>query len=329
MTNRTLRLFSLLLVLAGIGSLAQAQHHEACDPDAPPAPVLNVADVNGDGIVDDQDVLIVIGKAQQAHATGFYYGLYDLNADGVIDGLDVAAAGEDIGKPVPLVETQVAHAALYAERYLKFDNVLADGYEATTPEFEGHGVHWWRAPRYRPTEEFETAVPGGLNLDAAGNLMAVYYAADFSMYPMETPPAGFSGHEDEWHMHTHACGWNFNTEDPERVTFIDYLPQRFGYYPDGHPLQVEGKRLEDFWFGEQGSANNTCTQPWLINYLMSVGAIVEAPPAGSIANYNGFHMLHLWVNRLNPCGRFGGTHPGVEGRPVTADPPGVGGGHGG
>jgi hypothetical protein len=326
--NEVLIRAAIVVGLVGAGAAAQAQHHGECDPDAEPAPLLEVADVNADGVVNQKDVVIVAGKAEAAQVSGFYYGLYDLNADGVIDGLDVARAGQDVGTFVPAVETEVAQAALYAERYLDFDNVLADGYEATTPEYAGHGVHWWRWPRYRETEEFDAAAPGGINLDADGNLLAVYWGMDFAVYPMEAPPEGFSGHEDQWHMHTHACGWNFNTEDPEEVTFIDYLPQRFGYYPDGHPLQQPGMRLEDFWFGEQGSENNTCTQPWLIGYLMNAGVIVKPPPADSIANYNGFHMLHLWVNKPNPCGRFGGTHPGVEGRPVADDPPGVGGGHG-
>ena len=59
-----------------------------------PAPALRLGDVNGDGIIDVTDVVLLASYVMGDHPTPFYIEVADLNDDGIIDVTDVVLDAE-------------------------------------------------------------------------------------------------------------------------------------------------------------------------------------------------------------------------------------------
>ena len=273
----------MALAAFGLPAAASAQHggHGECNEYV--EPILSVADVNADGVVDGDDVSDVAERVG-----GDYHPLYDLNADGRIDDRDVVAATRDVGEPVPLRDTQLATAALETIQFYGpggYYRALAAGYIPFTGTFYGHGAHLLNFHRIY-YDEFNVANVPGLNFDENGNLVAVFYIRTIArdetgLFPDpadDHPPMvsfdGLMGHD--WHTHEGVWISGLGSLSPAGIDFEQGLP----------PSEI-------------------------ICRVTSIGGPQNLFPNSQYMFSPKFYMLHAWVHKINSCGVFAGTDPEV------------------
>jgi hypothetical protein len=255
-------------------------------------PLLSSPDVNGDGVIDEDDVSLV-AEAQN----GEYHLLYDMNIDGVINQQDVIAIAQRQGDAVPLVDSQVAQTAQATFHLTTHDAAVANNYLPGTQWFDGHGYHYIDAAKL--ANDFSFTAPAGVNMDQDGNQTAVFWFIDADLYPK---PEGFDGHEDMWHHHAEVCAYNLggknaageiDTSKPFFVQDSSYVLASFtGVYAPYDPVATCGT----------------------LGYILrTYGVVPSVSNPGEVLDLarNKFYMLHLWTEKVNYCGRFAGEDPDV------------------
>ncbi len=112
-------------------------------------PLLSVADFNGNGKVNREDIKDIYSRLFSVSGDEKYHPLYDLDANGKINVRDLFKAVSTMGATVPLIDQQIARATQGTMKYYGSNgqkNAIADGYLPLTPELMGHGIHY-----YNPT----------------------------------------------------------------------------------------------------------------------------------------------------------------------------------
>ncbi|HHJ17298.1 MAG TPA: hypothetical protein ENJ80_11435 [Gammaproteobacteria bacterium] len=193
-------LFSLLPV-----SVTQAAD-TSCTAGA--EPLLGVADFSGDGLVDNQD-LVLLGRVIN---NGRYVAFYDRNADGHLNARDLDLANQDLGKNSSALDRDIAEVYWATTRYRRLGQAALDGYEPTTQVVAGHGRHWMQARLMKQAaypDSPQLGAPAGLNYDEEGHLQAVFWGQP-TAYPVGSLPAPQIFSEPQaWHGHDHACVTNY------------------------------------------------------------------------------------------------------------------------
>ncbi len=283
-------------------------HHE--NPPNSSTKLLSVADFNGDGVVDTTDIEDIISRYNSAQGDDLYHPLYDRDVDGDIDVDDVIEAVNTIGAEVPLLDQQIAQATQATMKYYGSNglaNAIADGYLPFTQEVMGHGIHYYNptlADEVGNLKELDIERPIGLNYDAEGNLLAVFYIrlperqeatpenplAELFVNPADDfPSSSFDTlTDDDWH--THQSAW---------LTGLGSLNSESVYFEEDVPVEAIVSRLEDIDF--------------------------QLFPESDQGYSPKFWMLHGWFHSLNPAGTFANTHPDVA--PYAPQELGVHGGH--
>ncbi len=186
-------------------------------------------------------------------------------------------------------------------------NAIADGYIPLTPELQGHGIHYYNptlADEVGNLEELDIERPVGLNYDAEGNLLAVFYirtpqtqeatpenplaellidpADDFHPSSFDNLPTG------AWH--THQSTW---------FTGVGNLNSESVYFEEDVPFEAIVSRLQDTNF--------------------------QLFPESDKGYSPKFWMMHGWFHSFNSAGTFAITNPDVA--PYAPQELGVHGGH--
>lgn len=190
---------ALLLALAAFPpSTVQASHPPY------PQPLLNCADVNGDGYVVTPDIFKVVSKFgtadSNAQANGSYHPLYDLSTPpgtptggGAIVTNDIVVAVSDFGLSCPLVDTQIAQATvdlidpMYTppgglpnfpgDPALIFENpalLASKGYFLSSTDVPGQGKHYAHVT-YFSDGLFYPTTPEGLVYHGGRLAAQLYY----------------------------------------------------------------------------------------------------------------------------------------------------------
>ncbi len=273
-------------------------------------PLLSVADFNGDGNVDNADVRDIIARYEAVEGDDLYHPLYDTNVNGEIDNYDIENVIHALGENVPLIDQQIAKATQATMKYYGsggLENAIADGYLPFTQEVMGHGIHYYNptlADEVGNLKELDIERPIGLNYDAEGNLLAVFYIrlperqeatpenplAELFVNPADDfPSSSFDTlTDDDWH--THQSAW---------LTGLGSLNSESVYFEEDVPVEAIVSRLEDIDF--------------------------QLFPESDQGYSPKFWMLHGWFHSLNPAGTFANTHPDVA--PYAPQELGVHGGH--
>lgn len=252
-------------------------HHADCPADAVATPILSVADFDGNGTVDADD-LDLVNRQRKAE----YIAFYDRDADGDLDAQDVAATARDMGASSTALDQELADLFWATEKYRNQAAAIDDGFIPFTPAFAGHGYHY--AKHYESGDldyTFEADNPEGLNYDENGELWAVFHYAGANPDPANGPgwnpfamaPAGYTGHHDMWHHHAGACFIGLDYDDPEMDS------DNLGFHECIGP-------------GQCG----------MMAYMSGTSDFRWNPK---------FYMLHVWLYKLNPCGLFAGEHPDI------------------
>ena len=287
----------------------RANHEETQDLITP---LLSVADFNGDGSVDFTDIKDIILRYNSVDGEDGYHPLYDLNADRRIDSTDITKAIKTLGEEVPLLDRQIAQATQATMKYYGpngLENAIADGYFPSTQEAIGHGTHYGNFSIFLETknsEQVDITRPVGLNYDAEGNLIAVYYlrepltkeaTPENPLAPLmvdqanDYPPSSSFDtlSAEDWHAHESFWITNFgNLDNSEYV-----------YFEEDVPVNMIASRIEEAEFKFFPESDKFYSpKVW---------------------------MLHGWFHSFNPDGTFAITNPNVA--PYAPQELGVHGGH--
>ena len=267
-------------------------------------PLLTVADFNGDGTVNKDDLDDLYLRIIESS----YHPLYDLNGDSELNGADLDLAIATVGQTVPLLDQQIAQATQATMKYYDggIEAAIADGFGFFTSEWKGHGIHLFNpaiTSEIGNSTELVIDQPVGLNFDPEGNLKAVFYirlpkllsgAEQDPLNPLASTeeyaisnqitindnddfaPSSFDGlSADDWHTHTNVAISGLGSENPELVYFEESLPS-----------EVFNARIEEkIQNGE---------------LFFPLSDYVQTPK---------FWMLHGWFHSLNPQGVFANLNP--------------------
>lgn len=267
-------------------------HHE--NPENSLTSIISVADFDGNGNVDFEDIRDIIARYNSVDGEDSYHPLYDLNTDGTIDVEDITEAIEDYGADVPLQDQQIAQATQATMKYYGsggLEQAIADGYIPSTQEAMGHGVHYYNfalAAEIGNLEELDLERPVGLNYDIEGNLVAVFYIripetqeatpenplAGLLIDPTDDfPPSSFENLPDgTWHHHQNAWATGLGNLNSEEV-----------YFEEDVPLETVASRIQQ---------NNSQLFPESDQFFLPK-----------------FWMLHGWFHSFNSEGTFAITNP--------------------
>jgi hypothetical protein len=216
-------------------SFSQAAPTGASNPPANAIPLLDCADVNGDGGVTAGDIARVVGKFGTVTSDAGYHPLYDVGSPvGAVTAGDLAAVVVDFGDnngdgSCPLVDTEVAQATLWVLNdnpglLTQNDALLASlGYYQGSFYVPGQGVHYVNFDNWDGV--YDPTAPEGL-VYANDKLVAQLYMIDgdvvgwgpivpplpdqqdiddFCIPPIGETVCSWAGNEDGWHWHFDLC----------------------------------------------------------------------------------------------------------------------------
>ena len=260
-------------------------------------PLLSVTDFNGDGSVDNADVRDIIARYEAVEGDDLYHPLYDTNVNGEIDNYDIENVIHALGENVPLIDQQIAKATQATMKYYGsggLENAIADGYLPFSQEVKGHGVHYANfnlLVEVANSKELDVERPIGLNYDADGNLLAVFYIRVpntekvtpenpygdlFVEKEDDFPPTSFDTlTANDWHNHQNFWMAGLGSLNSESVYgFEEFVP-----------IEATISRLQN------------------INFQLF-------PESDQLFSPK-FWMLHGWFHSLNSAGTFANLDPDV------------------
>lgn len=280
------KFFATLLLTSVAVQTAYADDDKAkiCNGYAPP--IMTTADFNGDGIVNEDDV-VLISKARKKE---IYYPFYDLNADGKINRLDIRMTRDQIGQTSSNSERLIAKIFHGTKQYQTVESpqeLVAMDYLKLAESLAGHGEHWFdiaqggENPFYRP----------GLNFSHDRNqVMGMYWAID-AIPVFENGATDYPAPGGDW-------------EDSRVIAFAGTPPK----YTD---------RPDEKWHTHAGlcitmEMGNSGPQ-MVLNQHTTYAQCQQRPslikPDGVHNMWSNLWMLHAWMFDLNPNGLFANTHP--------------------
>ncbi len=293
-------------------NITSADSHDEDVEENSLTPILSVADFDGNGSVEFDDIYDLASRYNAVAGEDDYHPIYDLNTNGEIDLEDILDAIDDYGEDVPLQDRQIAQATQATMKYYGsggLEQAIEDGYLPLTPELKGHGVHYYNptlADRIGNSEELDIENPLGLNYDSEGNLIAVFYLrfpetleatpenplAGLLIDPTDDfPPSSFDNlSTDAWHNHQNTWFTGVGNLNAEKV-----------YFEEDVPLEAIGSRLEQIDFQLFPESDNGYSPK--------------------------FWMMHGWFHSFNREGTFAITNPDIA--LFAPEELGVHGGHGG
>jgi len=288
--------FLTLVSLTASSTQLFAHQHEIAECGSTPAPLLSVADIDGNGKVTYLDVI----KIAKAKRSGNYYSIYDRDADGDLDRHDIILAAKDLGKSSTATDQQLAKIydqVKVLQTVTNAEQLYSLGFEPITSSLSGHGVHWNNVSSDLPIS--------GVNVpEDASSVKGFYYAKD--AIPL------FSDTSSETGLSTLDYPMPNGAWMLQRIQAFDGLPPKL--FPDAH---------DESWHTHAGlciTLQDNGTGPQFVLDQQTSFMECQVIPSLRTVTTNGVEhnawfnlwMLHAWVFDLNPKGVFANTHPCLD-----------------
>ncbi|MDH5728311.1 MAG: hypothetical protein OEZ58_04940 [Gammaproteobacteria bacterium] len=284
------KIICVMMLSSFCSSLAMADDNELdereiCQGSAPA--LLSVADFDGNGFVDENDIVLV----KKAAKKDIYYAFYDYNADGEVNRKDVRLAKSDLGKSSSALDRQLAKLFHYNKQLQLVDSkqeLRAMDFGVIAESLAGHGEHWsdWGGNRGG------MLMPEGINVNADEKVMGLYWSID-------AMPVFANGATD---YPTPGGAW----QDSRVIAFAD--PQPKYTQSDDEKWHTHGGLCLTV---EPGPAplgyKAVLNQHTSFNECQAIPSLIKT--AGEYNAWFNIWMLHAWIFDLNPNGVFGNLHP--------------------
>lgn len=299
------------IVCTAVLALAIPLTVHAMDPMPPPVqcgdparPLLSVADFDGSGRVDGND----IARLARAIHDGQYYAFYDRNADRLLDHRDLRAATGDLHRESNAFDRELAAAFARFHHFQTINQpapLVQLGFTPGTPPLRGHGVHWLSPAGIASTQGLKHAdrtLAEGLNVPGDGRGVWGMFWGEPAV-PLFEDPSSDTG-LGPLDYPTPGGAW----ENKPVQAFGDMPPTLFGS-ADEHWHSHAGlcSVVEDHGQGPQVMVYQHMT-------FAACQALPSLAPTGILHPnaWMNFRMIHLWLFELNPNGVFGATHPCLD-----------------
>lgn len=249
--------------------------------------ILEVADFDGNGIVNEDDIMII----KRAKKQDVYYAFYDINADGKFNSHDIRHAKSDLGKKSSILDQQKATLFHQLKQLQLIDNepeLRATRYVEIAPSLAGHGEHWTYA---LPSNSDNVYRPDGVNFSADDNTVRGIFWSQDAIPVFENGATDYPDPNGEWVT--------------SRVVSFAGQPPKYTNSPD------------EKWHTHAGLCVTADVSPkGLVPVLHQHTSFAECQAFPSVVKTDGDYnvwfniwMLHGWMFDLNPNGFFAGTHP--------------------
>jgi len=254
-------------------------------------PLLSVADFNGNGIVDQDDVKLI----KSAKKKELYFALYDVDTNGKVDDEDITIVTGQLGLTSQPIDQQFAFLFNRNKQFQLVEDsreIAAMGYFEVASSLAGHGEHW---------DDFVDPVtanylrPNGLNVPKAhDSVSGVFWLADatpvFEFGATDYPTPG-----GEW--------------EAQRVIAFNGAPPKIFASPHEH-WHTHAALCTTVEMGASGP-EIILNQHMTFAQCQELPSLVKDPDTG-YNHWRNIWMLHAWLFDLNPNGVFGNTHPCVD-----------------
>ena len=254
-------------------------------------PILSVADFDGSGVVDENDIVLL----EKAERRGSYYAFYDINVDGKLDDEDIKRAKTDLGMPSVVSDRLLALLFHRVKQFQIMDSrqeLNATGFFETTSSLAGHGEHW---TNYVDGDQQSFLRPIGLNVPKNEDAVKGLFWAIDAVPVFENGATDYPTPGGEW--------------ETQRVVAFS-----------GQPPHYTG-RTDEMWHTHAGlciTVEMLDNGPELVLNQFTTFAECQARPSLAKDPRTGYNtwenlwMLHAWMFDLNPNGLFANTHPCVD-----------------
>jgi len=273
--------------------IQESEDNDICMGHAPA--ILQVADFDGNGIVDDRDITII----KRARKHDIYYAFYDIDADGEFDKDDIHRAEADLGKSSSTLDQQKAVLFHQVKQIQIIDSepeLRATRYLMAAPSLAGHGEHWTYGLPGNPENIFR---PEGINFSKE-----------------ESSAKGIFWSQDAVPVFANGA-----TDYPQPNG--EWMSSRVISFAGGPPKYTESD--DEVWHTHAGLCltahqGENGIEPLLHQHT----SFAECQAMPTLFKTEGTHnawfniwMLHGWMFDLNPRGFFAGTHPCVDSNSVS------------
>lgn len=224
-------IITLVILIAATAIFSMAPTPAKAIPNWPP--LLNCPDVNADGPVNILDIGWIVQKFGTVYPQDEYLLVYDISGGGNVDSIDLGTVAAAFGTFCPLMETQIAAAALAVAKYRDPAVATTDGYIQWSQYIPNMGIHQVNLDRITSFDP-QLENPAGLLYAQSGELVGIYYIVptpelciDLSIFGLgacqDLEPVGFGlTDQDEdnidanslqvgWHTHAGLCSWDLGT----------------------------------------------------------------------------------------------------------------------
>jgi len=273
---------------SSISVFASAKNRKICGT---VNPILSVADVNANGIVDQDDIKLI----KSARKNEQYIALYDFDTNGKIDDKDISIAKSQLGQNSEKIDQQLA---LLYNRHKQFQlisnaaELRAIGYDGIPFSFAGHGEHW--VDLVSPLEG-DYLRPEGLNVPQAHNQVSGLFWGINATPVFENGATDYPTPGGEW-------------ETQRVISFSEPAPNFFN-----SPDELWHKHGALCFTIDDGANGPIINADQFVTYAQCKvkPSSIKDPVTGENIWVN-IYMLHAWIFDLNPNGVFANTHPCID-----------------
>ena len=255
-------------------------------------PIINVADYDGNGVVDEADVTDIESVIQE----NIYYTLYDRNVDGQIDQLDLELTKSDLVKTSTDLDQDITSLFHKVKSLQTVDGLLGlyeQGFSPGTSSLAGHGEHWSNEignDTIGGQAQAQFLRAEGLNVSKTDNKVWALFWGQNAELEFANGATDFPSLSGEW-MNSQVKSF---TDEPPAFDNVD----------------------ASRWHTHAGLCITFKSNEFILNQHTTFNQCQsmedDSRGDGEISPWINIWMVHAWLFVPNPKGLFANTHPCMD-----------------
>lgn len=303
------------------------------------SPLLQTPDFDGDGRVDFHDVRQIFREVRSSRDRPFF----DVNGDGKVSLSDAFRVVAHWGRRSSSLDQQIAAVYQATSQFAGddgFSTAIASGFTPITPEFKGHGVHYFDRGRFAELislgKNIDPSKPVGLNYSPQGELLAAFYLALPDNFLQSLHHFAADAADGDNKASFGEIQWGAKPDIFADDPILNYPSKEVDGWHQHRSLYIGGLDFANKDWKNVEFEQNLTPEELFSRFQLAMASDditlflyeTQNPYEANATILPGFWMAHAWVHKTNPNGLFATTNPLVS---VNApdEHGGHGGGHGG